>query len=65
MIFGLEGLASGTAASITMDCSAEILSLVWSGSSGRIFNGLSDGTLAVATITLVSALINDVVLRFV
>jgi WD40 repeat protein len=53
-IFGLEDLASGAAASITVDCSAEIHSLAWSGSSSRIFNGLSDGTLAVASITSVS-----------
>ena len=54
MVFGLEDLASGAAASITVDCSAEIHSLVWSGSSSRIFIGLSNGTLAVATITPVS-----------
>jgi WD40 repeat protein len=53
-IFGLEDLVSGAAASITVDCSAEIHSLAWSGSSSRIFSGLSDGTLTVATITLVS-----------
>ena len=56
MVFGLEDLASGAAASMTVDCSAGIQSLVWSGSSTRIFGGLSDGTLAVATITPVSGL---------
>jgi WD40 repeat protein len=55
MVFGLEDLASGAAALITMDCLAEIHSLAWSGSSSRIFSGLSDGTLAAATITPVSA----------
>jgi hypothetical protein len=54
MIFGLEDLASGAAASINVDCSAEIHSLAWSGSSSRIFSGLSNGTLTVATITPVS-----------
>lgn len=54
MVFGLEDLASGAAASITVDCSADILSLAWSGSSNRIFSGLSNGTLATFTISSVS-----------
>ena len=54
MVFGLEDLASRAAASINVDCSAGIHSLAWSGSSSRIFSGLSDGTLAVATIMPVS-----------
>ena len=56
MVFGLEDLASGAAASMTVDCLAGIQSLAWSGSDTRIFGGLSDGTLAVATITPVSGL---------
>lgn len=54
-IFGLDDLISGAAASITVDCSAEIHSLTWSGSNARIFCGLSNGTLAVVTITQVGA----------
>ena len=54
-VFGLEDLTSGATPSITVDCTAEIHSLTWSGSSSRIFSGLSDGTLAVATITPVGA----------
>ena len=63
MVFGLEDLASRAAASITVDCSAGIHSLTWSGSSSRIFSGLSDGTLAVTTITPVSGCLSVAVLQ--
>lgn len=58
-VFELEDLTSGAAASITVDCSAEIHSLAWSASCTRIFSGLSDGTLTVASMTPVSAFLSS------